>query len=336
MAVQVWNAGIDVGKGAIDTAVYGKPDAMHHATRDDAGLRELIGWLRDHNVVRVGLEASGGYEREVIDTLEDAGFEVHLLNPRQVRRFAEAKGRLAKNDRADARVIAEFMAKMVDRTADRRDRSFDQLVEHLSVRRRLVTWVADCVNAREHLRDPAMRKVIEAQRKGFDTALKKLDKAIAGLIGAHPDWRETERRLRSVPGVGAVLAATLIGLLPELGRLSRHGIAALVGVAPFDDDSGKRRGPREIHGGRATVRHALYMAALVGKRHNPVLAAFAARLKGKKPKVILVACMRKLIVMLNAMMRDKADWNAAGKPAARPGIPSRDEMTGERSHGAQA
>jgi transposase len=311
MAVQVWSAGIDVGKGAIDTAIWGKPDTMHHATRDDAGLCELIGWLRDHDVVRVGLEASGGYEREITNMLEDAGFEVHILNPRQVRRFAEAKGRLAKNDRADARVIAEFMAKMVDRTAGRRDRSLDILVEYLTVRRRLTVWMVDCTNTLEHLHDPNMRKTIEAQRKTVETALKKLDKAISDLIGAHPDWRETQRRLRTVPGVGAVLAATLIGLLPELGRLSRHSIAALVGVAPFDDDSGKRHGPREINGGRATVRHALYMAALVGKRLNPVLADFAKRLKGKKPKVVIVACMRKLIVILNAMMRDKADWNAA-------------------------
>jgi transposase len=317
MAVQVWSAGIDVGKGAIDTSVWGKSDAMHHATRDDLGLNGLIGWLREHDVVRVGLEASGGYEREITNTLEDAGFEVHILNPRQVRRFAEAKGRLAKNDRADARVIAEFMAKMVDRAAAKRDRSLDGLVEHLSVRRRLVTWMADCVNTREHLRDPAMRKIIEAKRKVFETALKKLDKTIAGLIDAHPDWRETERRLRSVPGVGAVLAATLIGLLPELGRLSRHAIAALVGVAPFDDDSGKRHGPREITGGRATVRHALYMSALSAKSVNPVLKSFAARLKGKKPKVVLVACMRKLIVILNAMMRDKADWNAASQLPTR-------------------
>jgi transposase len=322
MAVQVWSAGIDVGKGAIDTSIWGKPDAMLHATRDAAGLGELIGWLRDHDVVRVGLEASGGYEREITNALEDAGFEVHVLNPRQVRRFAEAKGRLAKNDRVDARVIAEFMAKMVDRTADRRDRSLDILVEHLTVRRRLASWMVDCANTREHLRDPDMRKMIEAKRKVFETALKKLDKAIAGLIGAHPDWRETERRLRSVPGVGAVLAATLIGLLPELGRLSRHAIAALVGVAPFDDDSGNRHGPREIKGGRATVRHTLYMAALVGKRFNPVLAAFATRLKGKKPKVIIVACMRKLIVILNAMMRDKADWNVCLAQANDP-APSR-------------
>jgi transposase len=317
MAVQVWSAGIDVGKGAIDIAIWGKPSAMLHVTRDAPGLRELIGWFRDHDVVRVGLEASGGYEREITNTLEDAGFEVHILNPRQVRRFAEAKGRLAKNDRADARVIAEFMAKMVDRTASQRDRSLDLLVEHLTVRRRLATWIVDCANTLEHLREPNMRKIIEAKRKGFATALAKLDKTIAGLIAAHPDWRETERRLRTVPGVGAVLAATLIGLLPELGRLSRHAIAALVGVAPFDDDSGKRHGPREIKGGRATVRHALYMAALVGKRLNPVLAAFAARLKGKKPKVVIVACMRKLIVILNTMMRHHTDWNATGRPVTR-------------------
>jgi transposase len=316
MAARVWSAGIDVGKDSLDIAVWGKPAAVLRTTRDPAGLARLIGWLREHDVARIGLEASGGYEREVLDTLQDAGFAVALLNPRQVRRFAQAKGRLAKNDRADARVIAEFMAKMVECEPTRRDRSLDGLVEHLTVRRRLRDWISDCDNILEHLRDPALRKAIAARRKTFEAALHKHDKAIAALIAAHPDWCETERRLRTVPGVGPVLAATLIALLPELGRLSRRAIAALVGVAPFDDDSGKRAGARAIAGGRETVRHVLYMAALVAKTHNPVLAAFARRLAGKKPKVILVACMRKLLVILNAMMRDGADWRTAvGRPA---------------------
>jgi transposase len=318
MAVQVWNAGIDIGKDVMDTSIWGKAEAMHHAARDAAGLRDLAAWLAGHDVVRVGVEFSGGYEREIVEALEDAGFEVHILNPRQVRRFAQAKGRLAKNDRADARVIAEFMAKMVDRNPTRRDRSLDRLVEHLVVRRRLVTWMTDCTNSLEHQREAAMRTLIAAKRQAFKTALAKQDKAIAALIARNRDWRETERRLRTVPGVGAGLAATLIGLLPELGRLSGKAIAALVGVAPFDDDSGKRHGARAIEGGRAAVRRALYMAALVGTRHNPALAAFARRLTSKKPKVILVACMRKLIVILNAMLRDQTDWNAGHQPSAKP------------------
>jgi transposase len=311
MAVQVWTAGIDVGKERLDIAIWSKTSEAFQLTRDAAGFAQLIAWLREHNVIRIGLEASGGYERDVIDALQDAGFEVALLNPRQVRRFAQAKGRLAKNDRVDARVIAEFMAKMVDTLPKQRDRSLDPLVEHLTVRRRIQGWIADCATALEQLHNPVMRKLLQTQRIAFEQALAKQDKAIAALIAAHPDWAETERRLRTVPGVGPVLAATLIALLPELGRLSRRAIAALVGVAPFDDDSGKRHGAREIEGGRETVRHVLYMAALVGKTHNPVLAAFAKRLAAKKPKVILVACMRKLIVILNAMIRDGRDWETA-------------------------
>lgn len=315
MAVQVWNAGIDVGKNNLDIAVWGKPAALLRIPRDTAGLARLIAWLHEHEVVRIGLEASGGYEREVLDTLQDAGFAVALLNPRQVRRFAQAKGRLAKNDRLDARIIAEFMAKMVEYEPLRRDRSLDILVEHLAVRRRLRAWITDCDNMLEHLGDPALCKRFRAQRKTFETALNKHDKAIAALIASHADWHETERRLRSVPGVGPVAAATLIALLPELGHLPRRAIAALVGVAPFDDDNGKRAGARAIEGGRDIVRHALYMAAFVGKTHNSVLAAFARRLVGKKPKVILVACMRKLLVMLNAMMRDGRAWNPPGSAA---------------------
>jgi transposase len=316
MAVQVWNAGIDVGKQTLDVAIWSKRTATLQVTRDAAGFAQLITWLHQHAVVRLGLEASGGYEREVIDTLQAAGFEVALLNPRQVRRFAQAKGRLAKNDRIDARVIAEFVAKMLDTRPKQRVRSLDPLIEHLTVRRRIQGWITDCASALEQVRLPAMRKLLQAKRQAFEQALANQDKAIAALIAADPEWSHTEQRLRTVPGVGPVLAATLIASLPELGRLSRRAIAALVGVAPFDDDSGKRSGTRSIEGGRATVRHVLYMAALVGKTRNPVLAAFAQRLTGKKPKVILVACMRKLLVILNAMMRDGRDWNPGQTPAA--------------------
>ena len=310
MAQQVWNAGIDVGKDSLDIAIWSKPDATLRVGSDPAGLSTLISWLREHNVARIGLEASGGYERVVIDALEDAGFMVALVNPRQIRRFAQAKGRLAKNDRADARVISEYMTKMLDRDPLRRDRSLDPLVEQLTLRRCIKEWISDCDNVLEHARDAAVRKQIETRRRGFERDLAKQDKVIASVIASHPDWAETARRLRTVPGVGPVLAATLIAQLPELGRLSRRAIAALLGVAPYDDDSGKRSGAREIAGGRAEVRHVLYMAALAAKRHNPVLAAFAARLRGKKPKVIIVACMRRLIVILNAMIRDGQDWKS--------------------------
>jgi transposase len=317
MAQQVWCAGIDVGKNSLEIAVWSKPDATLQVSHDSEGLSRLIAWLRAHDVIRVGVEASGGYERDVIDRLEDAGLAVALLNPRRVRRFADAKGRLAKNDRADARTIGEFTAKMLDADPVRRDRSRDALIEHLTMRRRIIGWIGDCASVLEQLRDAALRKVLQARQRSFERDLAAQDKRIARLIASHPDWAETARRLRTVPGVGPVLAVTLIALLPELGHLSRRAIAALVGVAPFDDDSGRRRGARAIEGGRTVVRNVLYMAALVGKRYNPVLAAFAKRLVGKKPKVIITACMRKLIVTLNAMLRDGRDWVAPQPEAGR-------------------
>lgn len=317
MAKQIWTAGIDVGKANLDIAIHGQPKATLRVKRDAAGLAQLVAWLQEHNVARVGLEASGGYERDVIDALEDAGFVVDRLNPLRVRRFAQAKGRLAKNDRADAHVIAGFTATMVDKIPQARDRALDRLAEHLTVRRGIVDRMTDCANMLEHARDPWLRKMVQTDRRAAERALARLDRAIAGLIAAHPDWTALERRLRTVPGVGPVLAATLIALLPELGRLSRHAIAALVGLAPFDNDSGKRAGPRRIKGGRACVRQTLYMAALSGTRHNPVLAAFSKRLAAKPGKVMLVACMRKLLVALNAMVRDGRDWDPT-HAAARP------------------
>jgi len=311
MAQQVWNAGIDVGKTRLDIALWSKPDHRLQVNHDTQGLTQLITWLREHNVARVGLEASGGYERDVVDALEDAGFSVAILNPRRVRQFAQAKGRLAKNDRIDARTIAEFLTKIADEAPTRRDRSRDPLVAHLTIRQHLVAWIGECTSLLEQLREPALRKSVLARQRGFERDLVQHDKAIAARIARHPDWSETARRLCTVPGVGPVVAHTLIALLPELATLSRRAIAALVGVAPFDDDSGKRTGARAISGGRAAVRRVLYMAALVGKRHNPVLSAFARRLAGKKPKVIIVACMRKLIVILNAMQRSAQDWTPA-------------------------
>ncbi len=310
IAVQVWAAGIDVGKANLDIAIHRKPGETLRVRRDQAGFTQLIAWLRQHDVTRVGLEASGGYERDVMDALEDAGFMADLLNPLRVRRFAQAKGRLAKNDRVDADIIAAFTAQMLDAPPRRRDRALERLGEYLTVRRRILGWINDCDNAMEQARDPAMRKLLRAQRLGFEKLLAKQDAAIAGLIAGNADWDVLDRRLRTVPGVGPVLAAALIAWLPELGRLDRQQIAALVGLAPFDRDSGRYHGRREISGGREHVRHALYMPSLSAMRHNPVLAAFAKRLAGKPPKVIIVACMRRLLTFLNAMARDATDWRA--------------------------
>jgi len=238
-------------------------------------------------VDRIGIEASGGYEREVIDTLQAAGFEIALLNPLRVRRIAQAKGRLAKNDRADARTIAQFVSVMIDAPQPARRRELDPLVEHLTVRRQILDWRTDCANQLEHLQDVRLRKIIARRQVGLERDLAMLDAKLAG--------------------VGPVLAQTLIALLPELGSVSGRAVASLAGLAPFDRDSGKYAGERHIQGGRTAVRNVLYTATLSARSCNPLIAAFAERLAGKKFKVIMVACMRKLLVVLNAMMRDGTD-----------------------------
>lgn len=313
MAQTVTYAGIDVSKASLDIALYPQHETLQ-VSNNTPGLSELIACLRRHNVVRVGLEASGGYERGVMDTLSDAGLEVIRHNARSVRQFANATGRLAKNDKADARVIARFTAVEAEKSATRRRRDLDPLVDHLHQRAQYKAWITDCKNRLEHTRNPAFRAQWEADRRMLKQRLKLLDKAIASLVAAHDDWRELVRQLRTVPGVGPVLASTLIGLLPELGRLSRRTVSALVGVAPYDDDSGNHRGERHIKGGRSAVRHVLYMAALTAIRRNAEIAAFARRLKGKKKKVIITACMRKLLVILNAIARDGTDWRRRKRP----------------------
>lgn len=316
MAKQIWTAGIDVGKDNLDIAIHGRPEATLRVRNDAAGHAQLIAWLREHDVVRVGLEATGIYGQAVFEALEDGGFLVARLNPLQVRRFAQAKGRLAKNDRADARLIARFMATMVETVPPPPDRALARLAEQLSVRRHFLDQATGLGNLLKQTRDRDLHKQIKAQLAGIEKQVARLDATIAATIAAHPDWAALERRLRTMPGVGPVLAATLIALLPELGQLSHKAIAALVGLAPFDNDSGRRKGPRRISGGRAHVRHTLYMAALSAMRHNPVLAAFARRLEAKPTKVRQVACMRKLLIALNAMVRDGKDWEPRAAAAA--------------------
>lgn len=309
MAASVVTAGIDVSKPHLDVALHPKRETIR-VPRDAAGIAELAAWLTQHAVHRIGLEATGGYERIVIDHLSDAGFEVIRLNPMFVRRFAQAKGRMAKNDRADARTIAQFTAVMLDNPKPGRRAHLDALAEHLMIRRQLNDWITDCSNQLEHLTDKSLRRQVEAQRVSFERRQTTIEAKLAKMIAERDDWATLERRLRSVPGVGPVLARTLIALLPELGQLPRRAIAGLVGVAPYDNDSGGHTGERHIKGGRQVIRDVLYMASVVARQHNPIIAAFAQRLAGKPTKVILVACMRKLLSILNAVVRDGVDWRA--------------------------
>jgi transposase len=309
MAQFITTAGIDVSKAWLDIALWPDDATTLRVERGDAGCFDtLTAWLTEHEVRRIGLEASGGYEIEVMDALQARGFEVIRFNAHRIRLFAKANGRMAKNDRADAAVIAQATAVLPVRQPKSRPSALDPLSELLSYRRRLSEWIVDCANQLEHLKDKALRRATERRGASLDRERMELDKKLAATLAASEPTNDLAQRLRGVPGVGPILSATLIALLPELGQLSRREIASLVGVAPFDDDSGRRRGARRVQGGRARVRHVLFMAAQIAMRHNPVIAAFAKRLTGKKPKVVITACMRKLLVILNAMVRDGTDW----------------------------
>jgi transposase len=309
MADMVRLAGIDVSKETLEVHVL-PCGASRTVAYDRRGLRGLRQWLLDLGVGVVALEASGGYERQVSEVLEDAGLMVHRLNPLRVRRFADLRGRLAKTDRLDARTIAEFARAYPQERQIGRDARRDCLAEHLLVRRHTQDTILDCINQLEHLRDGRLRRLVTARKASLEKTLATLDRRLAELIAEHDDLTQLSEQLRTVPSVGPVLATTLIALLPELGALTRRQVASLVGVAPFDRSSGRQIGSKSCQAGRALVRKALYMAAMVAGRHNPAIKAFAERLSGKPAKVRLVACMRKLIVTLNAMVRDGAQWQS--------------------------
>ena len=259
---------------------------------------------------RVVLEASGGYEIAAASELAAADLPVAVVNPRQVRDFARATGRLAKTDAIDARVLAHFAALIQPDTRPLPDAQSRELMALVARRRQIVEMLTAETN--RHSRAVAgLNRGIAAHMRWLRKPLAELDAALEQALRRSPLWAEKARLLRSVPGVGSVAVTTLLAHLPALGTLSRRKIAALVGVAPFNHDSGKLRGRRAIWGGRAQVRAVLYMCTLVAARHNPVLQAFYLRLlgAGKKPKAALTACMRKLLIMLNAILRHQLQWN---------------------------
>lgn len=311
MAHEVLVAGTDVDKAHLVVACPALRMGLG-LNNDSGGHAALIDWCVVHKIAVVALEASGGYERDLMIALRSAGLIVHRLNPLRVRRFAQARGRLAKNDRIDAETIALYaMTFPQEHATPLPDPQRDALREHLLVRLHVLDAIAALVSQLEHLRERSLRTMQQARLTGLKRSLVSLDRRITDFVAACPDLNALANRLQSVPGVGPVVAHTLLALLPELGQLTRRQIASLAGLAPFDHDSGKHRGTRKIEGGRAGLRRVLYMAALVAKRRNPALRAFAQRLKGKPIKAIITACMRKLIVMLNAMVRDAATWRHA-------------------------
>jgi transposase len=304
--------GIDVGKDRLD--VHIRPLGQHLVVdNDEAGLAELAARLDARSPRLIVLEASGGYERPAAVALIDRGWRVAVVNPRQTRKFAAALGRLAKTDRIDAAVLAHFAEAIRPAARAVADGAIDRLQKLLARRRQLVVMRNAEKQRLGKAEDPITRRSLKAMIASLDKQLGVLDKAIGRLIEADPAIAEKLERLKTVPGIGDVSARTLIAELPELGRASRHEIAALSGVAPISRDSGRYRGQRKIQGGRVEVRAPLYMATLVAIRHNPVIRPFYRRLRaaGKPAKVALVACMRKLLTMLNAMLRDRRSWAPA-------------------------
>ncbi len=308
MSEIVPTVGIDVSKDHLDVAVH-PSGAYLRVTNDPEGWRELIRRLAPLGARAIGLEASGGYERDAIVALIKAGLPVRSVNAWKLRQFAKAAGLLAKNDRLDAHAIAWFVATLPSQAA-RHDPALAHLAELVGARRQLVDDQQQIGNQTAHLRDAGLRRLYRQRLDQVQRHIAALERRITAAIAADPKLRARYDLLCSVPGVGPVLAATLLALLPELGTLANRAIGALVGVVPYDLDSGKMKGLRCIFGGRATVRRVLYMAAQVAAMWNPALKAFKQRLtaKGKKPKVVIVAVMHKLIITLNAILRDNTPW----------------------------
>ena len=304
--------GIDVSKDRLD--VHVRPSHETFAvTNDDAGVAALLTRLGGLAPTLIVLEATGGYEVTVAGMLAHAALPTAVVNPRQIRDFARATGQLAKTDALDARIIARFAETVQPAVRPLATAEAQALGELVARRRQLVDMLAAETNRHRQARDRALQQRITAHVQWLTAALADLDGEIKRLIRASLVWRETENLLTSVPGIGDITAHALIADLPELGHLDRRKIAALVGIAPLNRDSGLARGRRMIGGGRPTVRRALFMATLVAIRYNAVIAEFYRRLTtgGRPKKVAIIAAMRKLVTILNAMLRDQRSWQPA-------------------------
>jgi transposase len=306
--------GIDVASQHVDVAVLGAPLDAERFTNDVDGHTALLAVVAPLKPQLVVMEATGGYEAALACALQAAGLAVAVVNPRQARDFAKATGKLAKTDRIDALGLAEFAALLAQRPdAERFTRALPEPAQQdlaaLVTRRRQLTTMLLSERQRLRLARPVARASIEAT---IEFLRRQLDDVEAQMI-AHLEQHhaELDRLLRSAGGIGPIASATLIAELPELGRLNRRAIGALVGVAPYAKDSGATRGRRHVAGGRYEVRRTLYMATLTATRHNPAIRAFYIRLiaAGKLPKVALIACMRKLVTILNAMVRSRRTFN---------------------------
>lgn len=300
--------GIDVAKAPLDIAV--RPTAETWSASNDAtGIDALVTRLGALAPTLIVLEATGGYQGPLVAALAAADLPVVVVNPRPIRAFAQAVGILAKTDRIDARVIAHF-AEAVKPAPRPLPDAQPQELRALLVRRRQLVEMVSAERARLDTAPPSLQDAIQAHLAWLTDQIAGLDAALTRASQAHPEWQVKDDVLQSIPGVGPVLARTMLGQVPELGPLGPKPLAALIGVAPFNRDSGTLRGRRTVYGGRAEVRAVLYMGALVATHHNPVIKAFYERLRaaGKAKKVALTACMHKLLTIMNAMVRDLKPW----------------------------
>jgi transposase len=306
-------AGIDVAKDKVDVCIRSLSLTGTFTSIPD-GRRELIAWLRRHKVGKAVMEASGGYERPWAKALRTAGIAVRIVDPKRVRSFAQSAGRLAKNDTIDAEMIAWFAETFDEAPGQPYDAAREKLHQMVNARQAMKQMQTQLISQGEHKLPREVQRLHAKTAKTISLELARLEAEISALVESTPHFAELAEIIESVPGIGRTSCAVLIAAMPELGQASNKIVAALLGVAPYDDDSGKRRGERHIRGGRRRARTALHMANLgAATRNNPVLSAFYERLlaKGKLKKVALTACMRKLICILNVMIERRQKWDAS-------------------------
>ncbi len=304
--------GIDVAKDKVDACIRALSQRQTFPSGVE-GRRKLIAWLRKHQVGKAAMEASGGYERDWAKALREARIEARIVDPKRVRSFARSAGRLAKNDPIDAEMIAWFAETFTEAPGQAYDAAREKLLQIVNARHGLLEVQTKLQNRGEHSAPDVVQNMQARLLKRIAGEVAKLEAAIAALVKATPHFAELAGIIESVPGLAETTSAGLIAAMPELGQVRDKVAAALLGAAPYDDDSGRRQGQRHIKGGRRKVRNLFYMACLgAATQHNPVLKAFYGRLiaKGKEPKVALTACMRKLIVILNTMIARRQKWDA--------------------------
>jgi transposase len=302
--------GIDVSKEFLDSARSDHPDPWR-ISHDDAGRQQLVQTLRELQPTCIVVESTGGLERPLLAALLEANLPVALVNPANVRHLAKGLGILAKTDAIDARVLARFAELAAPRLLEKRSEKQAELDGLVTCRRQLVETRTESSNRRRSTVSKTAQKSLDAVLAVLDKQIARLDKQIRDHLDSNDQWKHLDQLIQSAPGAGDVLAATLVANVPELGQAEHRELAALIGVAPFNQDSGRFKGKRAIKGGRADVRSVLYMATLAAIRCNPVLKAFATRLRaaGKPWKVAVVACMRKFLILFNVMVRENLTWN---------------------------